>query len=103
MFGFDIKIVERADDFKSGQNAQHTIVFAASWLRIEVGSNIDRKRVRVSSLAARKHIAHLIKTHRTASGLAPRLEKCAAFGVFVGHCLAIVTARNAGANFGHIH
>jgi hypothetical protein len=50
-----------------------------------------------------EHIPHLVKAHGAPCRFAPILEQCAALAIFVRDRLAIVTTRNAGTNFGHLH
>ena len=65
--------------------------------------NIDWQGIGISSRAMRKHIAHLVQTHRAASSLAPFLEQGAPHTIFICEGLAIVATRNAGANLRHLY
>ena len=51
----------------------------------------------------RKHITHLIQTHRHSRSGAPALKQMPALAVLIGHCLAIVPTSHAGPNLGHLH
>ena len=68
-----------------------------------MASHVDRQRIGVRTLAPGEHIAHLVDAHTHARSIAPALEKVPALAVFVGQCLSIVAARDAGADLGHFH
>jgi hypothetical protein len=103
VFGPDLALVEGADDFQAPQHAQHAVVFAPRGLGVEMAADIDRRQARFGSLAAGKHGAHLVDGHGQALGGAPLREQAAALGVLVGQGLAVVAARHAGADPGHLH
>ena len=68
-----------------------------------MAANIDRQRVGVRPLTPGEHVAHRVEAHGHARGLAPILEKVASLAIFIRHSLAIVAARDAGADLGHLH
>ena len=103
VFGLDVEIIEGADKLKPGEHAQYAVIFAARRLGIKVRADIDRQGVGVRAFAAGKHRAHLIDTHGQARLLAPGLEQLAPLTVFIREGLAIVAARDAGADLGHLH
>ena len=103
MLGLDAQIVQRADDLQPAKNPQNAIIFTTGRLRIQMRSNIDRQRVWVRPFAPRKHVAHLIQPHGAARILAPLLEQCAAFTIFIRQRLAVVAARDARSDLGHFH
>ncbi len=99
----DIGVVQCAHDFKSAQHTEHAVIFAACRLRVEMAAHIDRISIRIFAGAKEKHVAHRIDGHRQSGFFTPRLEKLAAFAVFIGQRLAVIAATNTRANFGHIH
>ena len=103
VLGLDPEVVHRADHLKAAENAQNTVILAASRLGIEVAADIDRQGLGVGPLAAGKHIADLVNRHCHAGRLAPALEQVAAFAVFIGQGLAVVATRNSRADLGHFH
>ena len=66
-------------------------------------TDIDRQRVRIGPLAPREHVAHRVQTHGATRLLAPALEQGAAFRILVRQGLAVVAARDTGADLRHLH
>ena len=103
VFGADAQVVQGADHLQPGQNPQHPVIFAARRLGIQMRAHIDRQRIRVSARSHGEHVAHLIQPHGTARRLAPILEQRAAFAILIRQGLAVIAARHAGADLGHLH
>ena len=103
MLCLDIQIIQRADDLQAPQHAQDTIIFPTRRLGIKVAAHIDRQCIRVRAFAPGEHVADLVDTHGAAGLFTPLLEQVAAFAVFIRQGLAVVPARDAGADLGHLH
>ncbi|MND32219.1 hypothetical protein D3C80_227870 [compost metagenome] len=99
----DIGVIQCAHDFKSAKHTEYAVIFAACRLRVEMAAHIDRISIRIFAGAKEEHIAHRVDGHRQSGFFTPRLEKLAAFAVFIGQRLAVVATTNTRANFGHIH
>jgi len=103
MLCLDAEIVERAHDFQAGQHAEHAVILAAGRLRVEMGADIDRQRVRIRAGSRHEHGTHLVHAHGEPGLVTPGLEQFAAFPVGIGKRLAVVAAGNAGADLRHLH
>ncbi|AMY69235.1 hypothetical protein AKL17_1986 [Frigidibacter mobilis] len=103
MPGLDAQIVHRAHHFQRAQNPQHPVILAARRLGIEMAAHIDRQRVRVGAGAGGEHGAHLVDAHRQPRRLAPAGEELASLGIGIGQGLAVVAARDPGADLSHLH
>jgi hypothetical protein len=103
MLRLDPEIVERADDLQPAEDAEDPVVFPARGLGVEMRAHVDRKRIGIRPLAAREHVAHLVDAHGHAGLGAPALEQVTPLAVLVGERLAVVAARDAGADPGHLH
>ena len=101
--GANIQIIQHANDLKPGQHPEHTVVLATGRLCIEVAANIDWQRIRIRTLTAREHGAHLIEPHAATGRLTPLLKQHPPFGVIIGECLAVVTTGDSRADFCHFH
>ena len=96
-------VADRPDHLQPRQYAKHAVVFAPRWLRIQVAADINRIQVGFRAFKAHEHIAHAVQTHGHSRIFAPPPEQGAAFGIGIGQGLAVVAARHAGADPGHLH
>jgi hypothetical protein len=101
--GADPQIADRADQFQPRQHPQHPVEPPARRLGVEVASDIDGVEIGLGPLVAKEHVAHGIDAHAHAGRLAPGLQQAPALGIGIGQRLAVVAARDAGADPGHLH
>ena len=101
--GADAVVVHRPHHFQRAQNAQHTVIFAARRLGIQMRAHVNGQGSGVFTRPGRKHRAHAVHTHRQARSLAPGLEQGAACGIGIGQGLAVIAARHARTDLGHLH
>ncbi len=99
----DTRVVERANEFEAGKDAEHTVVAAASGLGIEMATDANRIGIEIRAGAGREHRAHLIDAKAQARLFAPAGEQRAPLAIGIGQRLAVVAAGDAGPDLGHRH
>ena len=103
MFGFDLQIIHRADDFKRTQNPQHAVKFSTRWLRIQMTAHHHRRQRIIGPGTSRKHIAHTIDRDGASGRFAPFCEEFAALLVEIGQSEPLAAAFRRSADLGHFH
>ena len=103
VLGLHAQIIQRPNDLQPAQHAQHTVILSPGRLGVQMAADIDRQRIRVGAFPPGEHVAHLVQAHLAARSLAPALEQRPALGVLVGQGLAVVAARDARPDLGHLH
>ncbi len=96
-------VVDGAHHLQPGQDAQHAVILAAGGLRVQMAADINRIGVGIGPFQAHEHAAQPVDLHGHAGVFGPSLEQAAALGVGIGQGLAVVAARNAGADLCHLH
>ena len=102
VFGLNAQIVQAAHHFQSAQDAQHPVIAPAGGLGVQMAAHIDRQRLGVGACTGGKHIAHRVHPHCHVGITAPARKQVAALAVSIGQGLAVVSARNAWADLGHL-
>ncbi len=101
--GRDVEVVQRAQHFQPGDNAERAVELAAGGLAIQMRAHQHRQAVGIPALAPGEHVAHGIGPHLGAERLAMGAEKVAAAAVLLGQGDALDAAFFRAADLGVFH